>query len=33
MTITMLMSNTIKAADLRREKNAAQAAPSAAGAR
>ncbi len=33
MTITMLMSNTIKAARLRREKSSVQAAPSAAGAR
>ena len=33
MTITMLMSNTIKAARLRREKSGMQAAPSAAGAR
>jgi methylenetetrahydrofolate dehydrogenase (NADP+)/methenyltetrahydrofolate cyclohydrolase len=33
MTITMLMSNTIKAARLRREKSGTQAAPSAAGAR
>jgi methylenetetrahydrofolate dehydrogenase (NADP+)/methenyltetrahydrofolate cyclohydrolase len=33
MTITMLMSNTIKAARLRREKSGAQATPSAAGAR
>jgi methylenetetrahydrofolate dehydrogenase (NADP+)/methenyltetrahydrofolate cyclohydrolase len=33
MTITMLMSNTLKAARLRREKSGAQATPSAAGAR
>jgi methylenetetrahydrofolate dehydrogenase (NADP+)/methenyltetrahydrofolate cyclohydrolase len=33
MTITMLMSNTIKAARLRREKSGTQTAPSAAGAR